>query len=372
METVDPAAVVALLDRARAEVDAGLLPSCQLALALHGEVVVNETFGAATADTRFTMFSATKPLVASVVWQLMGEGLLDPATRIADVLPDFGTHGKDEITLDHVLQHTSGFPEAPLGPPLWASREGRRSAFAMWHLNWPVGSQYEYHPTSAHWVLAELIYAVTGDDHIEAVRQRLIDPLGLRALVLGPTLAAQTNIATLMATGDPAHPDEIEAVFGVREIDVGEVTEEATLSLNLPEVRAVGIPGGGGVSTAADVATFYQSLLTNAQGLWDPAVLADATSTVRNTFPVPILGYPVNRTRGVVVAGDDGRSHERGMGRTVSSRAFGHNGVGGQIAWADPATGLSFCYLTNGLDRNVVRQSQRVSDLSSLAAVCTG
>ena len=370
MTSVEPVAVAALLTRARHEVDEGLLPACQLALALHGEVVVNETFGDAAADTRFTMFSATKPLVASVVWQLMGEGLINPATRIAEVLPDFGTHGKDEITLDHLLQHTSGLPRAPLGPPLWESHEGRRSAFSKWRLNWPVGSQFEYRPTSAHWVLAEVIYALTGDDHIAAVRQRLIEPLGLGAFVLGPPLEAQTNIATLVATGDPASPDEIEAVFGMREIDVGEVTEEATLSLNLPEVRSVGIPGGGGVSTAADVAMFYQSLLTNAQGLWDPVVLADATSTVRNTFPDPMLGYSVNRTRGLVVAGDGDDVPLRGMGRTVSSRAFGHNGVGGQLAWADPATGLSFCYLTNGLDRNVIRQSKRGSALGSLAAVC--
>jgi hypothetical protein len=40
------------------------------------------------------------------------------------------------------------------------------------------------------------------------------------------------------------------------------------------------------------------------------------------------------------------------------------------IAWADPATGLSFCYLTNGLDDNLVRQKRRGVGLSSRAAVC--
>ena len=42
----------------------------------------------------------------------------------------------------------------------------------------------------------------------------------------------------------------------------------------------------------------------------------------------------------------------RGMGRTVSPRAFGHNGAGGQVAWADPVSGLSFAFLTSGLDRH--------------------
>jgi CubicO group peptidase (beta-lactamase class C family) len=93
---------------------------------------------------------------------------------------------------------------------------------------------------------------------------------------------------------------------------------------------------------------------------------------VRNTFPNPLLGHPINRTRGLVVAGDDGRSNYRGMGKTVSPRAFGHNGAGGQIAWADPASGLSFCYLTNGLDRNVLREPRRTTAVASLAAVCAG
>ena len=50
-------------------------------------------------------------------------------------------------------------------------------------------------------------------------------------------------------------------------------------------MRAVGVPGGGGVATAATVALFYQALLHNTDGLWDPDVLADATGRVRNTFP---------------------------------------------------------------------------------------
>ncbi|WP_206061642.1 serine hydrolase [Nonomuraea basaltis] len=48
----------------------------------------------------------------------------------------------------------------------------------------------------------------------------------------------------------------------------------------------------------------------------------------------------------------------------ASPGTFGHGGAAGQIAWADPATGLSFAYLTNGSDRNAVRQSRRVRELA--------
>jgi CubicO group peptidase (beta-lactamase class C family) len=370
MTTLDRPAVEALLTRARRDVDDGLLPACQVALALDGEVLVHEAFGDADIDTRFTIFSATKPLIASLIWPLLADGTLVPEQPVCDVLPEFGSHGKDVITLDHVLLHTSGFPRAPLGPPRWSTHEGRRAAFADWRLNWDVGSQFEYHPTSAHWVLAELVHAVTGLDHTDALRTRVLDPLGLEQLTLGPSIEDQDRIADLALVGDPATPDELEAVLGIRELPVGEVTDESLMALNDPDARTVGLPGGGGISTAADVARFYQALLHDPKGLWDPAVLDDATSTVRNTFPDPMLGHPINRTRGLVVAGGDGRSHLRGMGRTVSPAAFGHNGAAGQVAWADPATGLSFCYLTNGRDLNMLREARRTTALASLAGVC--
>ena len=41
-----------------------------------------------------------------------------------------------------------------------------------------------------------------------------------------------------------------------------------------------------------------------------------------------------------------------------------------QVAWADPETGLSFAYLTNGIDAHILRQFRRVVALSSLAGAC--
>ena len=368
MGNLDTGAVDALLARARRDVDEGLLPSCQIALGLDGKVVVHEAIGAATVDTRYTIYSATKPFVASVVWQLLGSGELTPETRVTDLLPSFGTNGKDAVTLDHVLLHTAGFPQAPMSPARWGTHEGRAEAFAAWRLRWEPGTAYEYHPTSAHWVLAELIWTVTGQDHTDAVRTRIAEPLGLSGFSLGDPDPGP--VAPLVLTGEPATPDELEAALGIRQIEMGEVTDDALVSLGSPEGRAIGVPGGGGVATAADVAAFYQALLDDRLGLWDPAVLEDVTTVVRNSFPDPMTRTPANRTRGLILAGDDGRSNIRGMGRTVSPAAFGHNGAAGQIAWADPATGLSFAYLTDGRDRHFLREHRRTTALASLAAAC--
>jgi CubicO group peptidase (beta-lactamase class C family) len=364
--TIDRAAVQRLKDRARREVDDGLLPSTQMALALNGDLIEYETFGEATNDTRYVVFSATKAFVAGAVWALIGDGLIDVTAPVADLIPEFDTNGKAAITIEQVLLHTSGFPSAPLRPLDGDTSDGRCRAFAKWRLNWEPGTAYEYHATSAHWVLAELIERVSCRDFRDVVDERVTTPAGLERLLGHATHKA----VEMRVVGEPATPDELEEVFGVRELPVGEVTTELLMSFNDPAVQQVGVPGAGGVMRAADLALYYQAVLHNPGDMWRPDVLADVTSNVRTRLPDRLSGVPANRTLGLVQAGNDGLSHMRGFGRTVSPRAIGHNGAKGQLAWADPATGLSFGYCTNGLDEHAIRERRRTTALASLAAVC--
>ena len=73
----------------------------------------------------------------------------------------------------------------------------------------------------------------------------------------------------------------------------------------------------------------------------------------------------------MVVAGDPPDSIRRGYGHGQGPRTFGHSGAGGQLAWADPDTGVSFCYLTNGLDEHVIRQARRGIGINSRAVAAT-
>src|SRR5688500_14782490 len=113
-------AIAALAARARREVDVGLLPACQWALARDGEVIAGETVGDVPAgdDSRFVIYSATKAVVASAIWQLLAEGSLRLEDRVADHIPEFATNGKEVVTVEQVLLHTSGFPHAPLHPQI--------------------------------------------------------------------------------------------------------------------------------------------------------------------------------------------------------------------------------------------------------------
>jgi CubicO group peptidase (beta-lactamase class C family) len=222
--------------------------------------------------------------------------------------------------------------------------------FTDWFLEWEPGSRFEYHAVSAHWVLAELIERVTGDDFRDMIEERVCEPLGLPRL-LGIPEDEQGDIAPGVPLGDDPATD-------------------ALLNTNDPAVRAAGVPGGGAVMTAATMARFYQALLRNPNGLWDDAVLTDVRTNIRCRFDDPLMKVPANRTIGLVLAGDDGLHQFRyaAFGKDNSPGAFGHAGAYMQVAWADPATGTSFACFKNGLHEDMLGDAINIIPLCDLAA----
>ncbi len=373
---VDSAKLAALFDRAEREVREGLLPSAQVAIARDGKLAGMRSFGAATFagrealvtdETLYVMFSCTKAITSSAGWILLEEGKLALDERVADVLPGFGANGKDAVTVEQLFTHAAGFPHAPLDP-LRFDWKTLPKQFERWRLNWEPGSRFEYHPTSSMWVIAAIVQARTGADFRDFVRDRIAEPLGLPDLRMGCPPEQQDRLADVTHVGRAWTNEELVAK-GFPPLPVTEVTEEALERFNLPDVRAVGVPGGGGTATAAELALFYQALLAGGRGVWRPETIEDARRIRNPGFLDPMFRKPANRALGLVV-GTGPDKHFLGFGRTGSDAMFGHLGAGGQIAWADPATGLSFAYLTNGHDRDVLREGRRTTALSSLAAVC--
>src|SRR4051812_33718925 len=193
---LDREKVDALVARARREVEERRLPSCQLAIARHGVIGAAVTIGA-PESSRYVMFSSTKAIVATAMWIVLDEGAVKLDETVAQYIPEFGENGKDAVTVEQVMLHTSGFPRAPLGPPRWATREGRLETFARWRLNWEPGSRYEYHPTSAHWVLAELIERASGMPYTKFIAERVLAPFELQRLQLGVPVDQQGDVAEL-------------------------------------------------------------------------------------------------------------------------------------------------------------------------------
>jgi CubicO group peptidase (beta-lactamase class C family) len=378
---IDAAKLEQVFERASQEVREGLLPSCQIAVARRGKLAGFRSFGqvthegraaAAGEQTLYVMFSCTKAITASAAWLLIQQGKLSPDERVADIVPEFGTHGKQGIRVEQLLTHTAGFPHAPFRPAEFADREKRLARFAAWTLGWEPGSRFEYHPTSSMYVVAEIIERRSGRSYSEFVRERIALPLGLPDLVVGLPASQHHRVADCVHVGDPLTEEDYRRM-GVPPPPVTEITEDAIRVFNQPQVREAGIPGAGGTASAAELALFYQALLhggaLGGATLWRAETLESARRIRSGELTDPVFGRLANRALGVVIAGGDDRSF-RGFGRTCSELSFGHGGAGGQLAWADPVSGISIGYLTHAHDRNPIRMARRGIAISSRAADC--
>ena len=131
---MDNQALAALLERCHLEVDEGLLPSCQVAVAQGDELVAYETFGSAEPDSRYVIFSCTKAVVVGAFWLLLADGSVGLDQRVAELIPEFGSNGKDVITVRQLLLHEGGFPLAPLNLMTDRTREARLARLGFWWL----------------------------------------------------------------------------------------------------------------------------------------------------------------------------------------------------------------------------------------------
>ncbi len=358
---LDAAEVDALRSRIAHDVDKGLVHAAQLAIAVDGQIELFECIDAARPDQLTPLYSASKVVPALAIWRLIGDGTIGHDTRVIEVLPWFRDGGKEAVTVDHLLLHTAGLSRAPLGPTDWADPERRRAKMASWYVTSPPGKEFGYHATSSAWVQAEILAAVTGVGHVQAIHQLVTAPLGLPSFFGVDDSAVDVIDLVPVAEGDV----DVDV-----DVEVGEATFEALLRFNDHDVRLLGVPGAGGYARATDVAMLYQGVLANPGGMWDADVLADGIGTVRVTQQDDLRLAPANRTRGFMVAGTDGAAPRRGMPVDAGPRTFGHDGAAGQVAWADPDTGVSVAYLPAGIDPDIIRLTRRSVSVSTRAARC--
>lgn len=353
-DRLDRDEVAGLRGRIEHDVGKGLVHAAQLAIAVDGEVVLEDHVANAVPGQRTPLYSASKVVPVLAMWRLLGDGSIDHDTRAVEVLPWFTGGGKDDITVDHLLLHMAGLPRAPLGPDDWGDPERRRAKMAGWYVTSTPGEDFAYHATSSAWIQSEILSVLCDTDHVSAIHALVTEPLGL------PSFFGIDDTRFDVA-------DLVPVASGEANVDLGEATLEALLRFNEHDVRLVGVPGAGAYATAADVARLYQGILQNPGGLWDPEVLTDGIGTIRVTDDDPMRMAPANRTRGFMVAGDDGLGLRRGFPVDAGVRTFGHDGAGGQVAWADPETGQSVAYLPSGIDPDIVRLTRRSVSVSTRA-----
>ena len=335
---LDPQRLAQLEQLIESHIAQGRYPGAQIAVARRGSFALIRSFGkarlqpaptAADDEALWLLFSQTKVIVTAALWQLVDQGVLRFADRIADHIPQFARHGKEDITLHQVLTHQGGFPNATVPQEVWTDHELLRDSVCDFTLEWTPGSKVHYHGGSAHWVGAALIEAATGRDYRDVVRDDLLAPVGLDGDIF---------------VGVPANLQQ-------RCADIHKVEDDQMVSTdrNTTEFRAAGVPGGGGYATAPGMAAFYQMLLAgggvNGNRVLSPRVIQFATRNHTEERVDGSMGMAMHRGLGPHVRGTTPTI--RGLGTIASPRTFGHGGAGSSYSWADPDSGVSFTYLTN-------------------------
>lgn len=171
-------------------------------------VLLREGYGAAdreterpiTPDTQFMIGSLTKPFTASLILQLAAEKRLDLEAPIATYLPDYPSPGAGEITVHHLLSHSSGIPDlvragefrARLGE---SHSPGELTAYLRdAPLEFPPGEGSAY--SNSNYVLLGMIAeAVTGRTWADLVTERICAPLALRGTGVYPDYPDRSDFA---------------------------------------------------------------------------------------------------------------------------------------------------------------------------------
>lgn len=332
------ARLTALIEKQIAE---GRYPGAQIALARDGRLLLDRTFGAARTvpqrveakpDTLWLLYSNTKVILATTLWQLAEQGAFRFTDRVSDHVPEFARHGKRDLTILQTITHQGGFPNAAMSREGMLDSAAMRAAVCDFTLEWTPGSRVHYHGLSAHWVLATLIEAVTGRNFRDQIRTAVIEPLGLGAEMF------------------VGLPESVDArVSDMHEPDPSGKGNRPLADSNNDTWRRSGAPGGGGYGTARAMVALYQMMLAggrlNGVQLVSPRMLAYALRNHTGDRIDHYMGMPMHRGLGPHLRGTT--ENVRGLGAIASPNAFGHGGVGSSYCWADPDSGVSFAYLTN-------------------------
>lgn len=162
-------------------------------VAENGAVIFKKGYGHAniewdianTPDTKFRIGSVTKQFTATLILQLVEEGKLSLDGNITDYLPDYPPAQGDQVTIHHLLTHTSGIPSYT-GLPGFMQNQTRDpyppdslwTLFAGMDFEFEPGTQWRYN-NSGYFLLGAIIEKVTGKPYDEVLRERILDPLGL-------------------------------------------------------------------------------------------------------------------------------------------------------------------------------------------------
>ncbi len=297
------------------------VPGMALAVVELGRPTFTAEFGLAdvasgrpvTAETPFEVGSVTKPFTAALALSLVQAGKLSLDRPLRGLAPEFAG-ALAPLTLRQLLSHTGGVIDHPAetGEGTLAGYVG---SLGPAELLLPPGRAFSY-SNPGYSVVGRAIEAATGESYEAAGRQRLLEPLGMKASALSLSPA----LRQVMATGYAESKDgRLEPVVAGED----------------PRFR----PAGTLVTTAADLARLARALLEGGRLDGKPVLPANLLERMAR----PVVASP----------GLPGQAHY-GLGLFREERAgtelLWHDGtMNGYSAslWLVPRKGLAVVLLRN-------------------------
>jgi CubicO group peptidase (beta-lactamase class C family) len=356
-----------------------------------GEAVVDLWGGSARpgepwqADTLAVLMSTTKGLVTMCAQVLFDRGQLDLDAPVAQYWPEFAKAGKEGVLVRHVLTHTAGvigvgahterLGEDGTG---WDDYDAIAAALCETVPSWEPGTRFGYHAMSYGWLVGEIVRRITGDTVGAFFRKEIAGPLGVDAFIGTPD-AEHARVAHVIdrLTADFSAP--VRALYPlVRRRLVspktligqaflatgkGSILDAAeVLFASAPGLRAE-IPSGNGTATAHALARVYAALACGGE-LDGVRLMSEDTvkrfaavamrwpdQVMRQTMPGVgrLLAPPTGRTIGYLL---NPRMRGERPRFGPNPLAFGHDGAGGQIAFADLDRRVAVGFVRNELRSN--------------------
>lgn len=306
-----------------------------------------------TADTASVVFSCTKGVMSILVARLVQDGLLDYEAPVSRYWPEFAAAGKGGVTVAELLSHRAGLSalreRITLDQALdW---ETVTALLAAQEPLWTPGSGYAYHALTHGWLAGELVRRVTSTmpgAYLASVAAPWSDDLWI-----GLPADRADRVAHLQASESQREAGEqleqAESPWTALAMTLGDafppelVTPEG--AFNDPRVRAAEIPGAGGIATADALAALWSSTVVETDGV---RLLDD---DVLDAGLIPMSGgEPVFPTPGPWPRWARGFQLDSEARRYLGPSSLGHDGAGGQVAFADRDARVGFAFVTNWME----------------------
>ena len=322
------------------------IPGAVLLVGHGSEIVYQKAYGnralvpavePMTVDTIFDMASMTKVVAtATSVMILVEEGKIRMTDRVATFIPDFGRHGKEPITVRHLLTHYSGLrPDLDLSDDTWTTYDAAIARACDEVPTSAPGERFVYSDIN-FFLLAEIVARVSGQRIDVFARERVFKPLGMVDSMFNPPEALRPRIAPTENCAPYSWP-----CTGTSQVMMRGVVHDPTAR------RMGGVAGHAGLfSTAADIARYCRMILDG--GSLAGTRILSPLSVVKMTSPAS----PASSASVRGLGWDIDTSYSSNRGELLPVGSFGHTGFTGTSFWIDPITRTYVVLLTNRVHPN--------------------